>query len=212
MKGTHEGAHPDHRVIERYLDEELPASERELVEAHLHACAGCRRELRSYEGFLGELDRLPLPELPAGFDVRILDAVLPRRREDAALIHLATKAYAILAGVLGAIVLGVLAVAGPGTIRGVATGAVVEGVSGVLGVFGALGAGTVNFLRAIDDLVPLADAAAAILRSFETVATATLAPQVLLVTVLTLLLATLVLVWAMSPARERGVPHASLSA
>ncbi len=173
---------------------------------------GARRELHAYQVFLGELDRLPLPEPPAGFDVRILDAVLPRRREDASLIHLATRAYGILAGILGAIVLGVLAVAGPEPIRWVATGAVVQGVSGVLGVFGALGAGTVNLLRAIDDLVPLADAAAAILRSLETVATATLAPQVLLVTVLTLLLATLVLVWAMSPARERGVPHASFSA
>ncbi len=210
MKGTHEPAHPDHRVLERYLDEELPASEREFVETHLHACAGCRRELRAYQVFLGELDRLPRPELPAGFDVRILDAVLPRH-EDASLIHLVTRAYGILAAILGAIVLGVLAVAGPGPIRGVATGAVVEGVNGVLGVFGALGAGTVNLLRAIDDLVPLADAVAAILRSLETVATATLAPQVLLVTVLTMMLATLVLVWAMSPARERGVPHVSLS-
>jgi anti-sigma factor RsiW len=211
MKGTHESAHPDHRILERYLDEELPASERELVESHLHACTGCRRELRAYQVFLGELDRMPLPEPPAGFDVRILDAVLPRR-EDASLIHLATRAYGILAGILGAIVLGVLAVSGPEPIRWVATGAVVQGVSGVLGVFGALGAGTVNLLRAIDDLVPLADAVAAVFRSLETVATATLAPQVLLVTVLTLLLATLVLVWAMSSARERGVPHASLSA
>jgi anti-sigma factor RsiW len=120
MKGTHEPAHLDHRVLDRYLDEELPASERELVETHLHACAGCRRELRAYRVFLGALDRIPLPEPPAGFDVRILDAVLPRRREDPSLVHLATRAYGILAGILGAIVLGYRG-GGPRTDRWVAT-------------------------------------------------------------------------------------------
>ncbi len=211
MQATHDNAHPDRRVLDRYLDGELPASEREVVDTHLQACPRCRRELRAVACLMAELDRLPLPELPIGFNMRVLDAVLPPRREDALLIRFATRAYAALAAILGVILLGVLAVAGPDPIRGFASGVVAQWVNGVLGAFGALGGGTVNLLRAIDDLVPLADTLAAILRGLETVATATLAPQVLLVTVLTLTLATLVLVWALSPARERGVSHVSLS-
>jgi hypothetical protein len=70
--------------------------------------------------------------------------------------------------------------------------------------------GGVDLVLAILELAPLAEAAHALLRGFETAALS-LAPQQLAILLLMLSLATLVLIWAMSPARERGVPHVSLS-
>jgi hypothetical protein len=68
----------------------------------------------------------------------------------------------------------------------------------------------VDLVLAILELVPLAGVARSVLRSFETAALA-LAPFQMAILLLTLSLATLVLIWAMSPARERGVPHVSLT-
>jgi hypothetical protein len=47
-----------------YLDETIEAAERELLSAHLTACAGCRRELeelRKVAALVGSLDELPVP-------------------------------------------------------------------------------------------------------------------------------------------------------
>ncbi len=203
-------AHLSPEVRDRYLDEELAASERERVRSHLAGCARCRREVAVYRSLLDRLDRLPVPEPPPGFDVRILDAVLPRPSEAAVLMRLATRVYAVLTLLLAGSVAGVLAVWGAAPFEDLLATGIAGGVSGVLGFLRVVGVGFVDLMKTVGDLIPLADAAGALVRGLETAASS-LAPQVVLLTVLTLSLATLVLVWALAPARERGVPHVSLT-
>jgi anti-sigma factor RsiW len=198
------------RDMERYVDGDLPADRLAGAEAHLAACSACRRETARYRALFADLDRLPVPEPPFGFDVRILDAVIRRPSEGAVLLRLAGRAYAVLAAVLVALATGIFLVEGSTPFENAFASAVSHAIDSGLEGIRLIGAGFFDLLKTTLHFVALADAAGALARGLEAAATS-LAPQVVLVTVLTLSLATLVLVWALSPARERGVPHVSLS-
>jgi hypothetical protein len=68
----------------------------------------------------------------------------------------------------------------------------------------------VDLTKTLTEFFPLAKVAGSLARGLETAALA-LAPHYMALLGLTLVLATLVLIWALSPARERGVPHVSFS-
>ncbi len=198
------------RILERYVDGDLAAGPLARAESHLAACAACRRETGRFRALFADLDRLPIPEPPLGFDVRILNAVIRRPSEEAILLRLAGRAYAVLAAVLFALAAGIFLVEGPAPFENAFASAVASGVNRGIEAVRFIGVSFLDLMKTALHLITLADAAGALGRGLEAAATS-LAPQVVLLTVLTLSLATLVLVWALSPARERGVPHVSLS-
>jgi anti-sigma factor RsiW len=59
------------RSLGEYLDGTLPLARRRAVEAHLHACAGCRRELEAMRRTLALLSGLPRRELSEDFDAAL---------------------------------------------------------------------------------------------------------------------------------------------
>ncbi|HEX4561405.1 MAG TPA: zf-HC2 domain-containing protein, partial [Gemmatimonadales bacterium] len=60
-------SHADEGTLHAYLDGELPAVERTLLEAHLAECATCRERLAEERGLIERADRLlTLAGLPAG--------------------------------------------------------------------------------------------------------------------------------------------------
>ncbi|HEX4633876.1 MAG TPA: zf-HC2 domain-containing protein [Gemmatimonadales bacterium] len=60
-------SHADEGTLHAYLDGELPAGDRTLVEAHLAECGTCRERLAEERGLIERADRLlTLAELPAG--------------------------------------------------------------------------------------------------------------------------------------------------
>ena len=203
-------AHPDERVLDHYADQAVSASEAREVETHLAACSSCRGVVDAYRGFFTELNRVPAPIPPAGFAARILDAVLPRPSEDALILKWATKAYVAMAVVLASVAAGITGVAGPGPVSGAVATGFTRTVSEGLSAFQNVILGSIKGLTALLDLLPLAEATRTLARGLETSAF-TLVGQYQLLVVLTLFLATLVLVWATSSVRERGVPHVSLS-
>jgi len=216
MSGIDPRTHPTENLLDRFADGDLAPGEESSVASHVAACAACRRTVGEYRAFFGALGRLPVPEVPAGFAVRILDAVLPKSTKlptptpEKAVVRLATRFYAGVAVALSAVAAVVLGMSGPGPV----TWAFAEGLSrSVEGIFAwtrSAAVGGVDLVLAILELAPLAGVARSVLRSFETAALA-LAPHQLAFLLLTLSLATMVLIWAMSPARERGVPHVSLT-
>ena len=57
----------------RYFDEELPPSERRLVEEHLKQCRQCSEELQEMRAIAGELQEgMPVPPVPSGLSRRIM--------------------------------------------------------------------------------------------------------------------------------------------
>jgi len=60
-------------LLSALLDEALSASERQAIEAHLAACAECRRELEALRGTVTLLGRLPPVHAPAGFVDRVME-------------------------------------------------------------------------------------------------------------------------------------------
>ncbi len=210
MNGMDERAHLAATVVERFADGDLPAPERILAERHLGACPRCRREVDSYRALFADLDRLEAAAPPFGFDLRILQAVFPRPSENAVLLRLATRAYAVLAVILAAVAGGVLLVAGPAPFENAVAGGIAKGVNGILNLFHLAGVAVGSVFKFVIDLLSLADAARALARGLEAAAVS-LAPQVVFLVFLTVTLAALVLVWALKPVRERGVPHVSLS-
>jgi hypothetical protein len=68
----------------------------------------------------------------------------------------------------------------------------------------------VHLIETAIDLLPMARAAGSLARGLETTAF-TIAAQYSILLTVTCVLAMLVLIWATSPARERGVPHVNLS-
>jgi anti-sigma factor RsiW len=60
-------------LLSALLDDALSASERQAIEAHLAACAECRRELEALRGTVTLLGRLPPVHAPAGFVDRVMD-------------------------------------------------------------------------------------------------------------------------------------------
>jgi anti-sigma factor RsiW len=212
MNANDRNPHPTREALERYLDEDLLGAERAEVEAHVSACAGCRREVESYRVLFADLDRIPSPEPPAGFDVRVLDAVLPKKvSESAALLRLASGAYAALSVLLMAVVGGLLIVGGPKEVESVFAYFVSRVVGGALATVQNLAVGFIDLLKAAGDLLSVAGPAQTLARGLETAATAALGTHVLFVFALGLTLAALILAWALSSARERGVPHVCLT-
>lgn len=51
--------HVERATLMRYLDEELPADERDRVESHLSECTECRREVEVFGKMKRELAELP---------------------------------------------------------------------------------------------------------------------------------------------------------
>ena len=203
-------AHPEENVLDQYADQALSVSESREVETHLSVCPSCRGVVADYRGFFTELNRVPAPIPPAGFAVRILDAVLPRPSEDALIIKWATNAYIVLSVVLASVAAGITGVAGPGPVSGAVATGLTRTVSEGLTAFEHVIMGSIKVLTALLDLLPLAGATRTLARGLETSASIFVEQYQVLV-VLTLLLATLVLAWATSSVRERGVPHVSLS-
>ena len=69
------------------LDDALSVAEHQALEAHLAACAECRRELEQLRGTVALLGRLPPVHAPAGFVDRVMGEAYrppwPRRVLDA---------------------------------------------------------------------------------------------------------------------------------
>ncbi len=61
--------HLDPELLSAYLDDEVSAAERALVEAHLSTCESCRLELESLEWTANLLRRLPVVKPPRTFYV-----------------------------------------------------------------------------------------------------------------------------------------------
>jgi hypothetical protein len=141
--------------------------------------------------------------------VRVLDAVFPRPSEATLLVRVAGRAYAAVSLVLLALALAMTGALGPGTAAGAVTLGFTRILTDAIGSLAALTAGFVGLIEALASLVPLAGVAGVVWRGLEVVFVA-LSPQHLAVGALTLLLAALILIWASTPARERGVPHAVL--
>lgn len=206
MSDREHNAHPRESVVDRYVELDLSGTERTAVDIHLRDCPSCRTRVSEYRVFFDELGRLPVPEPPLGFAVRILDAIKPS--EEALLIRFATRAYAGVAVLLAAVAVGVLGTAGPGPVAGTAATGFSRILSDAVSSIQTIFLGSVDLLKAMFELAPIARVMGSLARGLET-AVLSLAPQYFVVTALTLLLATFVLVWA-TTARERGVPHASL--
>ena len=209
MRGKEPTPHLKESVLDRYVEMDLTVSERAHADTHLAACPSCRETVSEYRTFVAELNRLPVPTPPPGFAVRILDAVLPRPSEDALVLRFATKAYVVLSVLLATIGAGVLGTAGPGPVAGTVSTGFTRILSEAISSLSNVVVGSVDLVKAMVELAPLARVMGSLAHGLETAALA-LSPQYLTVVFLTLLLATLVLVWALT-ARERGVPHVTLS-
>lgn len=208
--------HPTEDLLDRFAEGDLAPEEATALRSHVAACADCLRTVEEYRAFFGTLGKLPVPEVPPGFAVRILDAVLPKTMslpspaEGRAVVRLVTRLYATVAVVLSTAAAVVLGMSGPGPVTWAFAQGFSRSVEGAAEWTRNAAFTGVDMVLAILELVPLAGVARSVLRSFETAALA-LAPFQLAILLLTLSLATLVLIWAMSPARERGVPHVSLT-
>jgi anti-sigma factor RsiW len=60
----------------RFLDAELPPQDSHLIEAHVHDCPGCQRELQALQSLSGFLEAVAVPAVPAD----ILNEVMLRVR------------------------------------------------------------------------------------------------------------------------------------
>lgn len=201
--------HLQERLIDDFVAGEIDPTMRDAAQAHLSACASCRERAEEYRSFFTALERLPVPEPPAGFAVRILDAVLPARVKERKIVRVVTRAYAGVAVALSAVAAAVLGVAGPGPF----TVALAEGWSRSVGdglvVLRSSIMGGVDVLLAVLELAPLARVGPLLVELLETI-TLALPPEHLALLLLSVSLAILVLAWAMTSPRERGVPHVSL--
>lgn len=208
MSEHHDPArHLTESVLDAYGDDSLASGERGPVQAHLDLCPECRLRAGEYRALFRDLAALPVPDPPANFAHRILDAVRPS--ENRVLIRLATRAYAVAAVALAAVAAAALGVSGPGPVAGTLASGFSRTLSDAFTSVLHLCLASVDLLRAGLDLIPVARVLGSLVRGLETAAFS-LAPQVHLMIALTLILAMLVLIWATSPARERGVPHVSL--
>jgi hypothetical protein len=198
------------RDLERFLDGDVGGPDRRNAESHLAACGACARERRRHEALRMDLARLPLPEPPAFLDARILAAVLPAPSERAVLLRLAARAYGVTAALVAAAGAYAFLVFGPEALLRLLYAGVTRGLVGVFDVLKTGVSAILGLARAAGRVLPVTDALGDTLNGLETAALA-LSPQVMLLVVLTMALATLVLVWAVTQPRERGVPHVCLS-
>jgi len=210
MSGIDPKAHPALPLLDRFADGELVGEERAAVSTHVTRCPDCDRTVREYRALFAALERIPAPQVPAGFSVRILDAVLPKPSGERVLVRVAARLYAGVAVAFAAVAAVVLGMSGPGPVTWAVAQGFSRSVEEGLATVRSAAVGGLDLVLAILELAPLAGVARSLLRGFEVAALALL-PQHLAVIGLTLSLATLVLIWALSPARERGVPHVSLT-
>ena len=201
--------HPSERLIDRFVDEDLDRAEHERIESHLAVCGTCRVKADEYRNFFAALNTLPAPEVPQGFAVRILDAVLPARVKERKVVRVFTQAYAGVAVALSVVAAVALGMVGPGP----STALLAEGWTRSLGdsmtLLRGVIEGGVDLVLAFLELAPLANLGKLFLRVLETIALS-LPAQHLALVLLSVSMAVLVLAWAMASHRERGVPHASL--
>ncbi len=73
----------DPERVTAFVDGELDASSPAAVAAHVEACPACRAQAEAERDLRARLGRLPVPELPAGFEARLRSRV--RRRPVAAM-------------------------------------------------------------------------------------------------------------------------------
>ncbi len=59
------------KKINRYMDNELSASQAAAVDEHLRACRDCREAMARHAGIAAVLNTLELPEPPADFPLRV---------------------------------------------------------------------------------------------------------------------------------------------
>ena len=64
------------RMLQSYLDRDLPARKAQAFEAHLAECPKCKVELSAYQSLLRRLDANPMMDLPLDF-VPMVSAELP---------------------------------------------------------------------------------------------------------------------------------------
>ena len=69
--------HDARELFSDLTDDVLTAAERASVDAHLAACADCRKELERFRATVGLLRRLERPRAPAAFVDRVLAAARP---------------------------------------------------------------------------------------------------------------------------------------
>lgn len=92
---------PDDAQLQRYHDEQLPASQRAMVESHLQTCARCRRELLALRQISDAVFHAPLTEPDQQVMARLGRSLRSRRERQ--IQHLTEWAMAAAA----AIVLGI---------------------------------------------------------------------------------------------------------
>jgi anti-sigma factor RsiW len=70
------------RGLVAYLDRRANSAERQEIEQHLTACAGCRTRAAQFRALWGVMDELPVIEPSFGFDARVRQRVAaePQRR------------------------------------------------------------------------------------------------------------------------------------
>ena len=66
------------KMMDDYLDGELPQAQREAFERHLNDCAGCRSQLSQEQAFRAELKAMPVPAPSADFAERVLRQAVER--------------------------------------------------------------------------------------------------------------------------------------
>lgn len=95
-----------HRLLSAYLDQELPAREREAIETHLHHCRTCAGELQALTATRELLRQAPRFTAPAGFSQRLLanlEPAPPRFRWAPFTVRFAEAAVLLLMIALGVV-------------------------------------------------------------------------------------------------------------
>jgi anti-sigma factor RsiW len=93
-------------ILERlsaFIDNELPARERELIEEHLHACSACAQEKSSLRQVIDLLDRLPDERPSRSFTPATIHRASSWKRCDYVKAHILMPAFAVLRSVLSVI-------------------------------------------------------------------------------------------------------------
>ena len=75
--------HYDSESISRYVDEEMDAAERGLLERHFDECAECRASYAALQRTLNAADALPVPERGGDYGAEVwrrIEGRLPARR------------------------------------------------------------------------------------------------------------------------------------
>jgi anti-sigma factor RsiW len=141
---------------QRLVDGLLLAGELDGAASHATACPDCATLVESYRALSRALERLPAPELPAGFTAGVLERVDARQR---AVDRERRAAAAVVAGALGALLIALFLGGNHAWVPSVAR---LAGQLGVLADAVRLGSGALPpLLRAFH--LPIAAACAALI-------------------------------------------------